>query len=95
MATQNATLPADGSWIKVADAADDPILVQALGPNVIFQVAAVATDTNPTVQGHPLTDRSEGVDRSIGEGYIYARLMHSPINSSEILVVSGSSETLS
>ena len=95
MATQNATLPADGSWVKVADAADDPILVQALAPNVVFQVAAVAADTNPTIHGHPLTDRSAGVDRSIGDGYVYARLMHSPIGSTEILVVSGSSETLS
>ena len=95
MATQNATLAADGSWLKVADAADDPILIQALAPNVVFQVAAVATETEPTVHGHQLTDRLSGVDRSIGDGHVYARLMHSPIGSTEILVVSGSSETLS
>ena len=94
MATKNATIPADGSWLKVADAADDPVLIQSDAPNVVFQVAAVDVDVEPTVRGHTLTDRMEGISRGHLAGHLYARLMSSPIGSSEILIVSGSSESL-
>jgi hypothetical protein len=91
MATQNATITA--SWLKLADANDDPVMIQSTG-FIEYQVAAMATETTPTVQGHTISGRDYAISRAtLGEGHIYARLIAG--GESETLVVTGSSETLS
>jgi hypothetical protein len=91
MATQNATITS--AWSKIADAADDPVLIQASG-YIEYQIAAMETETAPTVRGHLITGRDQGIIRSvIGPGHLYARLTAG--DESATLIVTGSSETLS
>lgn len=79
MATSNVTVTT--SWVKLADDSDDPVLIQA-PPGVEWEVAAMATETPPSVSGHSLYGRKMVITRdNIGDGYLYARL------------ISGSSET--
>jgi hypothetical protein len=87
MATQNVSLTPD--WLKVADAADDPVLIQA-GANFEYQIAAVSVDGDPTVLGHLLRGPIRGISRSmIGPGHLYARISYG--DGPGILIISGSS----
>lgn len=91
MATQNATITA--SWSKIADSADTQVLIQASG-YIEYQVATMATETAPAVQGHTIGGRDRGISRDLlGAGHIYARLTAG--GESAPLVVTGSSEVLS
>jgi hypothetical protein len=90
MATQNATITS--AWSKIADSADDPVLIQATG-DIEYQVAAMATETTPAVDGHMIRGSDRGISRDLlGDGHIYARATSV---TSAVLVVTGSSETLS
>jgi hypothetical protein len=91
MATQNATLTT--AWSKIADADDSALLIQAVA-DVEWQIATMATEEAPSVQGHVVTGRHECVSRDlIGDGHVYARL--GGPGTSITLVVTGSSESLS
>lgn len=102
MSTQNATITS--AWSKLAETADDQILIQAAHPeysatqgHIQYEIAAVDTDTAPNVAGHPIYSHQEAINRQvIGEGYLYARLIYSSQDSaSAVLVVTGSSLALS
>jgi hypothetical protein len=96
MATQNATVSYD--WVQLADAADDPVLIQVL-EGELFEVATTASG-DPTVRGHVVAKATgdysnllQAITRDlIGAGDIYGRRVDS--RASGVLVVSGSSETL-
>jgi hypothetical protein len=91
MATQNATITS--AWSKIADSADDPFLAQPFGSST-FQIATMATETAPTVEGHVIKASGQAISRDlIGAGHVYARVVSGA--PSATLVVSGSSETLS
>jgi len=91
MATQNATLTS--SWSKIADSADNTLLIQASG-YIEWQVATMASESAPTVEGHTIGGRDRAVSRDmIGDGHVYARLTAG--GDSATLIVTGSSETLS
>jgi hypothetical protein len=61
-------------WTKVAEDTDDPVLIQGAA-HFDYQVAAVATDTSPTVVGHLVSGRHELISREIlGDGYIFVKL---------------------
>lgn len=91
MATQNATITE--SWGKIADAADETVLIQSTG-YIEYQVAATAADSAPTVEGHTIGGRDRAINRSLlGAGHVYARLTAG--GESATLIVSGSSESLS
>ena len=99
MPTQNATITA--AWSKIADAADDPLLIQSAGL-IEYQIATAATETAPSVLGHSLYGAEKAISRDlIGDGHIYARLTGSTANvasggiDSATLIVTGSSEALS
>jgi hypothetical protein len=89
MPTQNATITT--SWSKVVDTGDTTFLIQVLGDSV-FEVATVATDTDPTVRGHVVTGNQAAVSRDLlGAGHVYAKVI---LGSSATLVVTGSSLSL-
>jgi hypothetical protein len=72
MATTNAALTT--AWTQVAADSDDPVLLQ-LTTDLHWEVAAVATETAPTVTGHLVTGAHQQVSRAvIGDGYLYARM---------------------
>jgi len=72
MSTSNLDLTT--AWEKVAEAADDPVLLQ-LTTDLEWEVAAVATDTDPTVTGHLVRSTLQQVARSdLGAGYLFARM---------------------
>jgi len=89
MATQNASIT--DTWSKIVDSGDSTFLVQARG-DTDYEVATVATETNPTVSGHVISGNKSAVTRdTLGEGHVYARVLY---GSTATLVVTGSSETL-
>jgi len=85
--TQNVTITSD--WTKVADAADDPVLVTS-NTKAPVEFAVKDTGGDPTVEaGHRLGDMAEGAGVTrllLGEGDIYARIMGSE-PASALLVV--------
>lgn len=96
MSTQNATITE--SWSKIADSADDPLLIQAANDGSIqYQIATMATETAPTIAGHTIYQNQQAMTRSVlGDGHVYARLTYSSASAaSGVLVVTGSSESLS
>lgn len=71
MPTANVTVT--NTWTKVAEDTDSPAAVQCLSGEHC-EVATVALDAAPTVEGHRLTGLS--VDRAtIGAGFVYARII--------------------
>ena len=95
MSTQNATITE--SWSKIADTADDPLLIQAAhGGSIQYEIATVATETAPTVAGHTIYQNEQAMTRSVlGAGHVYARLTYSSASADAgVLIVTGSSETL-
>lgn len=105
MATQNATITT--AWLKIADAADDPVSIQAANPasddlateqgHIQYQLAAMDAESAPTGIGLTVYTHEQVATRTVlGEGHIYARLTYSSADaSSAVIVVTGSSETLS
>jgi hypothetical protein len=101
MATQNATITAE--WSKIADAADDPVLIQAANPNspdlsidqgvIQYELALVDGASAPTVVGCTVYSVEDTPSReALGAGHLYARLIYSSTGStSAVLVVNGSS----
>ena len=62
------------AWTKVADAADENVLVTWENP-VMLEVATTAADAEPTVVGHRLT-RDSGITRkALSEGYIWLKVV--------------------
>jgi len=91
MATQNATITS--SWSKIADSGDSTLLIQASG-YIEWQVATMATEGVPGIEGHTIGGRDRAVSRDmIGDGHVYARLTAG--GDSGTLIVTGSTETLS
>ena len=89
MATQNATIT--NTWSKIVDTGDSAFLIQSRG-DTVYEVAAMATETAPTVQGHVVSGNTGAITRAaLGEGHVYARAISA---TTALLVVSGSSETL-
>lgn len=72
MATSNITVT--GTWTKLADAGDDPVLIQCTA-SMPWEVAAVASDAAPEIDmGHLLIGTEQVMTRAlIGAGYIFAR----------------------
>lgn len=72
MATQNIAIN-ENSWVKVADTAEDPVLIQKNGLGDWY-VATTDTDTEPTVDYPHLLRGQEQVTRYVlGDGYIWAK----------------------
>jgi len=72
MTTYNISVA--GAWTKVADAADENVLVTWESP-VMLEVATTATNVAPTVIGHRLT-RDSGITRkALSEGYIWLKVV--------------------
>lgn len=77
MPTTNVNLTT--TWTKVAESSDSELLIQAhidvkTSRYALFEIAAVATDTAPTVLGHQVYYTEQAVTRdTIGSGYLYAR----------------------
>jgi len=105
MSTQNATITS--AWSKIADSADDPVSIQAANPasddlateqgHIQYQLAVMDTEATPTVIGTTVYTHDQLATRLVlGDGHIYARLTYSSAGSSSaVIVVNGSSETLS
>jgi hypothetical protein len=105
MPTQNATITS--AWSKIADAADDPVTIQAANPNspdlsidqgvIQYELALVDGATAPSVVGLTAYSHKDIPSReALGAGHLYARLIYSSAGStSVVLVVNGSSLSLS
>jgi hypothetical protein len=86
MATVNTTITS--AWTKLADAADDPVLITS-GTSAVVEVATVATNVAPSVTGHRLEELASGqaVTRAvIGDGYIFARIVDPRFLTAEMVV---------
>jgi len=103
MATQNATITT-AAWTKIADTADQQVLIQAPDSaeaaaqgEIQYSLVSLASEGTPDVLGHRLYGSTQAASRAVlGSGHIYARLDYSSEGaSSALLVVSGSSESLS
>lgn len=63
-----------GAWTKVADAADENVLVTWENP-VMLEVATTSADAAPTVVGHRLTKESAITRRALSDGYIWLKVV--------------------
>lgn len=74
MATTNVALTT--AWAKVVTLGDAFFISLPFSTRNTMEIAAVATDTAPVVEGHKIRgDRHESITRDlIGPGYVYARL---------------------
>jgi hypothetical protein len=70
MATTNESLTK--TWAKLADDADDPVLVTCRGP-AFLEVALTATDTAPTVRGHHVAPGQAITRSAVGDGFLWMR----------------------
>lgn len=85
MTTYNISVT--GAWTKVADAADENVLVTWENP-VMLEVATTSADTAPTVVGHRLT-RDSGITRkALSDGYIWLKVVpgYGAANSATVIV---------
>jgi len=78
MATQNATITS--SWSKIADSGDSALLIQASG-YIEWQVAAMASESAPSVEGHTISGRDRALSRAlIGDGHVYEAFLVGCLN---------------
>lgn len=72
MATSNATITK--TWVKLAETADDPVLVTTRGAATI-EFATTAADSAPTVARGHLLESDDAITRlAVGGGYLWARV---------------------
>jgi hypothetical protein len=77
MATVNVTV--SEAWTKVGDGEDTGLSVQIPHYDCEWEVAAVATEVPPTVEGHRLLGPYMQVTRAdLGPGFVYARIVSGP-----------------
>jgi len=80
VATVNIDLSAD--WVKIAEDTDDPFCAQCI-TNCIAEVAAVATDTDPTVSGMRLIGNDGPNPMAVSRnthptGFVFAKILSGP-----------------
>jgi len=85
MATSNITVTT--TWTKLADTADDPVLI-SFASTCYYEIATTVADSAPTgIIGHQLA-YSEGVTRdTIGTGYIWARIVDASTTLSSVSAI--------
>ena len=86
MATVNTTITKD--WTKVAETADDPVLISRASHPGDIEFALTATDAAPTgIEGHRLNPE-EALTRTVaGEGYIWMKVGSGSRNDSTVVIV--------
>jgi hypothetical protein len=72
MATSNATITK--TWTKLAETADDPVLVTTRGAATI-EFATTTADAAPDIQRGHLLHPDDAITRlAVGDGYLWARV---------------------
>ena len=86
MATVNTTITKD--WTKVAETADDPVLISRTSAAGNVEFALTAADSAPTgIVGHQL-NAEEALTRTVaGEGYIWMKVGSGSRNDSTVVIV--------
>ena len=86
MATINTTV--NKTWTKVAETADDPVLISRSSAQGSLEFALTAADSAPTgIVGHQL-DPDEALTRLVaGEGFIWMRVGAGSRNDTTVVIV--------